>query len=367
MGSNTSSLSLKVDLSNKGIRDLEGDVKQPHLLLAFAKLEHLNLSKNKIEKVPESLVLDIQKAPKVVEYLAYLNFSKNKLSSIPEAVFLLVNLRELYLDHNDISILNDRILVFYRLQILSMAYNRLKRIPWSIHKLHALRSMDLSNNEIVWLPNTLSRMASLEELDIRPNPLDSSYDGMNEDEVPVFMDSVKKQKIPPEYRDDYRKAKEEEEDKKEKLSADGRIVHALLGYREGIDALEQHMKKEFSVENLELYKAVREFRRKYNSSAEIKTTELVQDAKRIFETFILDAAPKQVNLPAEVKDNLKKIFLDAFNFPRGINQKVFNEAYRASFDLMVRDTFLRFRTTAQGKELVEQLKKVEGSKLNLKD
>src|SRR5262249_30327864 len=93
-------------------------------------------------------------------------------------------------------------------------------------------------------------MSSLEEILIRPNPLDASYESVNEDEIPQFMEAIKKQKIPPEYRDDYRKAKEEEEDKKEKLSADGRIVHALLGYREGIDALEQHMKKEFSAPSL---------------------------------------------------------------------------------------------------------------------
>lgn len=47
------------------------------------------------------------------------------------------------------------------------------------------------------------------------------------------MQIVRKQKVPHEYRDDYRRAREEEEQKKERLSADGRILHALLGYKEG--------------------------------------------------------------------------------------------------------------------------------------
>lgn len=78
-----------------------------------------------------------------------------------------------------------------------------------------------------------------------------------------------------------------------------------------MEALEEYMKKEHSVENLELYKSVREFRRKYNSTVEIRTTELVEDAKAIFEKYIADTAPKQVNLPADVINNLKKLFLDS--------------------------------------------------------
>src|SRR4051812_24037710 len=100
------------------------------------------------------------------------------------------------------------------------------------------------------------------------------YDNASDDAQEI-LNIIKKQRIPSDYKDDYRRAREEEEEKKEKLSADGRIVHALLGYREGcspiasnftmiscllllgIDALEEHMKKEYSVENLELYKSVR--------------------------------------------------------------------------------------------------------------
>ncbi len=78
------------------------------------------------------------------------------------------------------------------------------------------------------------------------------------------------------------------------------------------------MKKEFSVENLELYKTVREFRRKYNSTVEIRTTELVADAKKIFEEFIADTATKQVNLPADVITNLKKIFTDSVQSPLSV-------------------------------------------------
>jgi hypothetical protein len=47
MGSSQSSLALSVKLSGKGIKDLERDLKQPHLLPAFTKLESIDISRNK--------------------------------------------------------------------------------------------------------------------------------------------------------------------------------------------------------------------------------------------------------------------------------------------------------------------------------
>jgi len=56
------------------------------------------------------------------------------------------------------------------------------------------------------------------------------------------------------------------------------------------------------------------------------------------------------------------MFTDTFNFPRGINQWIFEEAYKASFELMVRDTFQRFRLSEVGKDLLSQLSKIQKKK-----
>lgn len=89
MGSSTSNLATKVDLSGRGIADLERDLKQPHLLPAFARLQVLNLKGNKISTIPPSIVNDLQRSPNVIEHLQSLNFSKNNLSQIPPAIFIL--------------------------------------------------------------------------------------------------------------------------------------------------------------------------------------------------------------------------------------------------------------------------------------
>jgi hypothetical protein len=368
MGSSQSSLALKIDISGKGVKDIEKDLKQPHMLPAFPKLEQINLSKNKITSVPDSIFADIQKSPKVIEHLQVLNFSKNKLATIPDAIWLLVNIRELDLSSNEIVHINDKILTFYRLSLFNISYNKIKKIPWGIHRLHALRAFYLDHNEIIFLPNSISKMKVLEEFTYRPNPLDESYEkfGGVEELLSVFR-HLKRQKIPSEFKDEARHDREKSKDKREKLSADGRIVKALLSYQEGLEGLGSHMKKEFSYENLSFYREVRDFRKKYNSSVEIRTTELIADAKKVFEDFVSDTGSRQVNLPAEVIQSLKKTFTDTFNFPRGINQWIFDDAYKASFDLMVRDTFSRFRVTPNGKDLIEQLKRIEGDKLKLPD
>lgn len=93
---------------------------------------------------------------------------------------------------------------------------------------------------------------------------------------------------------------------------------------------------------------VRAFRKKYNSRQELTGKALIKDAKLIFDTHIAADAPQQVNLPAESTLACVKVFNDSFNFPKGINQWIFDSAYKASFDLMVNDTFSRFRLTKEG-------------------
>ena len=55
---------------------------------------------------------------------------------------------------------------------------------------------------------------------------------------------------------------------------------------------------------------MRDFRRKYHSEVEIKSERLIKDAKTIFDKFIADESPSQVNLPAYATEQCKKAFTD---------------------------------------------------------
>jgi len=326
----------------------------------MARLEEVDLHKNKIERFPDFVFADIQRSPLVVEHLSVVNLKKNKLTDLPDCLFLLVNLEILNVSHNDIVKIPDKITVFYRLGEMRVDNNQLFRLPWVINKLHALRVLSCEHNLIHFLPNTVAQMKALESFGYQPNPLDESYAGA--ESIEELFEILRKQKVPKVYYDDALLALEQDKEKEEKLSEGGRLLRSLLKYTEGVDALEVHTKKEHNSENLNFFMAVREFRKKYNSSAEIRAQRLITDSKALFDRFIAEKAPEQVNLPAEATDKCRKAFLDTFNYPKGINQWIFDEAYRASFDLMVRDTFQRFRLTPQGKLLLAQLDQVESQK-----
>jgi len=115
------------------------------------------------------------------------------------------------------------------------------------------------------------------------------------------------------------------------------------------------MQKEFAEENLLFWRAADIFTDKYCSDAEITTKELIQDAKQIFDTYISQEGAHTINLPASITDPIKKIFTDAFVFPKGINQWIFNPAYQSIFDLMCRDTFFRFRNSEEGKVAIARV------------
>lgn len=89
MGGNQSTTVSKLDLSNKGLKDLEHDLKHPRLLPSFSRLVTINLSKNKIEKIPHFIVTDLLKVPLLIEQLTTLSLAKNKIAEIPDAVFTL--------------------------------------------------------------------------------------------------------------------------------------------------------------------------------------------------------------------------------------------------------------------------------------
>jgi len=89
MGASVSSITTKVDLSNKGIKNLELDVKQPRILPTFSSLQTLNLAKNKIETIPYFYTTELNKSPLVLESLVTVSLAKNRLKEIPDVLFLL--------------------------------------------------------------------------------------------------------------------------------------------------------------------------------------------------------------------------------------------------------------------------------------
>lgn len=116
--------------------------KFPEEIRQLVNLQELDLSKNKLHTLPDSLGLP---------YLQRLTLAKNSFEEFPVAICRLTHLKELVLSQNEIQAL-----------------------PSSIGQLKELEYLDLWSNNLGIYPNELSQLTALKELDLRVIQLSES-------------------------------------------------------------------------------------------------------------------------------------------------------------------------------------------------
>lgn len=140
------------------------------LLAAFPSLHKLDLSVNKLEKLPDDF-------PALLE-LEQLMLSKNHLSRLPNAIGELVNLRELALDDNRLSTLPESIGYLTALTKLSLKRNELSELPETVgvneeRGWYSMQHLNLSHNRFQHMPAQLWTMEAIEVLDMASNAIES--------------------------------------------------------------------------------------------------------------------------------------------------------------------------------------------------
>ncbi|XP_065830147.1 regulator of G-protein signaling 3-like [Oscarella lobularis] len=103
---------------------------------------------------------------------------------------------------------------------------------------------------------------------------------------------------------------------------------ALLANQDGLDLFRRFLESEFSEENVLFWTACEEMK-------QLKRHELEHKAKEIFSKYIALDAPMEVNIDAETRKSVLP-FLDNPSYT------MFNQAQRAIFHLMERDSYKRF-------------------------
>jgi hypothetical protein len=106
----------------------------------------------------------------------------------------------------------------------------------------------------------------------------------------------------------------------------------FLTYPPGREAFRTFTVLEFSVENLLFVEAVKELGANPHTAA---------DVRALYDRFVADSAPNQVNLPSVVVQRLKPRLED------DCDAKVFEEAVEHVFKIMQRDTYKRFQKTPE--------------------
>ncbi|KAJ6657409.1 hypothetical protein lerEdw1_002576 [Lerista edwardsae] len=115
----------------------------------------------------------------------------------------------------------------------------------------------------------------------------------------------------------------------------------LLKSKNGVAAFHGFLKTEFSEENLEFWLACEEYK-KTRSKAK-----LAAKANRIFEEFVQNEAPREVNLDHETREATRRNLTT-------ITSACFEEAQMKTYTLMKKDSYTRFLKSAYYRELVEQ-------------
>lgn len=157
----------------------------PEKVFGIANLRTLDLSQNKISKLPEKigslspklkmLALDANKLSDLPDTIATLkelqnlSAAKNALTVLPDAFGALGKLKTLVLAHNELTALPESFCALHSLTQLDVSSNKLSALPGGFGALEALVAADCSNNRIGALPGGMDGLKRLKDLDLRQN------------------------------------------------------------------------------------------------------------------------------------------------------------------------------------------------------
>lgn len=142
----------------------------------------------------------------------------------------------------------------------------------------------------------------------------------------------------------FEKAPEANSDFQMKLSGYHVELKVLLYHRDGVKYFEEHLKKEYSQENIHFWKACRQ----YEQMSEEDEKAIHEEARQISKMYIEDSAEEQVNLPETMK---ARILADIATCK--VDLSTFDRARDEILHLMSSDSFQRFKQSKLFQELLE--------------
>lgn len=135
-------------LSSCGLKEF------PLAVSGLAKLEYLNLDRNSIETLPDSLPLSLK----------WLRLNNNRLSSLPDSIGSIAGLKRLYLNGNSLAALPESVSSLTSLEDVALGNNKLSEFPKALLSLQSLRNLDLRGNPLTSLPEDIGQLKNLRTL-----------------------------------------------------------------------------------------------------------------------------------------------------------------------------------------------------------
>ncbi|XP_064857441.1 volume-regulated anion channel subunit LRRC8C [Oncorhynchus nerka] len=162
----------------------------PSAVFSLSSLQELDLKENKLTTVEE--ILSLQHCRRLVtlrlwhngityipEHIAKLksletlNVSWNKIRKLPSRLFYCTKLRHLNLSHNQLTSLPAEVGILQSLQFFSAAFNSLEQLPEELFSCKRLKTLALGNNCLLSLSPRVANLAQLVRLELKGNRLDS--------------------------------------------------------------------------------------------------------------------------------------------------------------------------------------------------
>lgn len=150
-----------LDLSNRGLTAIPAEV------LANTQLKYLNLSGNRISRIP---------AIKTLKSLLHLDLSNNLLTNLPDDVDQLASLKTLRVRRNRLGAIPSSLGRLAQLELLDLSANKIEELPDSIVNLQKLTLLDLSENKLKAIPGGIGQLRDLNRLYLQNNQLPSLPD-----------------------------------------------------------------------------------------------------------------------------------------------------------------------------------------------
>ena len=127
------------------------------------------------------------------------------------------------------------------------------------------------------------------------------------------------------------------------------VIEGVRAAPFGKEDFRRFLEGELSVENLDFYENVEEFRRKA-SDDNSSTDDALETEKQITDRFIVPGSPEEINIASDVRNNVVETVVKQNQF----NPNVFDEAQAEVKNLMAMDAFSRFVKNAVTKNITKE-------------
>lgn len=330
----------KVSLSKKKLKALS-----PYLVYTLTRnpiLENLNLSNNELVTIPSSLFSNPKS--EMLRRLKVLHLNNNQLVALPSEIGALTNLVELIASNNQISRLPVEISKLRSLEVLDLSKNKIPELPAELSELTSLKKLYVTQNKLTTLPTTLWLLTNLKLFHVFENPVAEPPHSVLMDGCQAILTYLKKKAETDKLREEMRAKlgpgeKTNPGEKKKKHMA--RELDRILFDPKGREAFRAFLQTEFSEENFLFWEEVEAFR-KLNPDEVDKVEE---ESERIFNKYIAKEAQLEINIPANIRTDLQKRFLNVSwqDFGTGnIDTNVFNTAQASIMKTLKSDSLPRF-------------------------